>query len=86
MRLEQETNPHSQVVVGQLLRHGPEPRPVPEVPVLMLSERRVVGRSLTTRFGEFQADGLPPGPLDLCLLVGPEECIDVPLGAYSEAA
>lgn len=86
VRLEQETNPHGQVVVGQLLRHGPEPRPVSGVPVLVLADRRAVGRSLTTRFGEFQADGLPPGPLDLCLLVGPEECIELPLGALSEAA
>jgi hypothetical protein len=86
VRLEQETNPHSQVVVGQLLRHDPEPRPVPEIPVLVLSDKRVVGRSLTSRFGEFQADGLPPDPLDLCLLVGPEDCIDIPLGAFPQDA
>lgn len=83
VKIEHETSPHSQVVVGQLLHHGPEPRPAPNVPVLMLSRGRVVGRSLTSRFGEFQAESLPPDPLDLCLLVGAEECIDIPLGAHS---
>ena len=86
VRLEHETNPHAQVVVGQLLRHAPEPRPVPEVPVLVRSGGRVVGRSLTSRFGEFQADGLPPDPLELCLLVGDEDCIDIPLGTFPDEA
>lgn len=86
VKIEQETSPHSQVMVGQLLHHGPESRPAPEVPVLVLSHGRVVGRSLTSRFGEFQAGDLPPEPLELCLLVGPEECIDIPLGAHPQEA
>lgn len=86
VKLEQETSPHSQVMVGQLLHHGPEPRPAPGVPVLVLSRGRVVGRSLTSRFGEFQAADLPPDALQLCLLVGAEECIDLPLGADAEEA
>jgi len=80
LRLEPETNRHSQVVVGQLLRHRPELRPMSEVPVLVLSDRRVLSRSLTSRFGEFQATNLPLSSLDLCLLVGNDECIDLPLG------
>lgn len=80
VRVERETNPYSQVVVGQLLRHREETQPVPQVPVLVLSDGRVVGRDLTSRFGEFQAAGLPPEPLELCLLVGHETCIDIPLG------
>lgn len=80
VRLERETKPHSQIVVGQLLRHLDEVQPVAQVPVLVLSDGRVVGRDLTSRFGEFQAAGLPPEPLQLCLLIGEEACIDVPLG------
>ena len=83
VRLEHETIPHSQILVGQLLRHAPELRPVTEVPVLVLAAGKVVGRSLTSRFGEFQADGLPPDSLVLCLLVEPERCIEVPLGSFS---
>ena len=80
VRLEQGTNPRGQVVVGQLLQHQGEARPVAQVPVLVLSDGHVVGRDLTSRFGEFQAAGLPAEPLKLCLLVGQESCIDVPLG------
>ncbi len=80
VRLEQETNPYGQVVVGQLLQHRGEARPVAQVPVLVLSDGRVVGRDLTSRFGEFQAAGLPAEPLKLCLLIGQEACIEVPLG------
>jgi hypothetical protein len=86
VKLEQETSPHGQVLVGQLLRHGPRPRPAPGVPVLVMSRGRAVGRSVTSRFGEFQAENLPPDPLELCLLVGPEECIDIPLGAHAQEA
>lgn len=84
LRLEYETITHSQVLVGQLLRHAPELRPVAEVPVLVLAAGKVVGRSLTRRFGEFQADGLPPEPLELCLLVEPERWVEVSLGSLSE--
>lgn len=86
VKLEQETNPYSQVVVGQLLHHEPRLRPVPDAPVLVLSKSRVVARSLTSRYGEFQAVGLPPDPLNLCLLVGREDCIDIPLGDFHEDA
>jgi len=81
VRLEHETIPHSQILVGQLLRHAPEPCPVTGVPVLVLAGGKVVGRSLTSRFGEFQADRLPPDPLVLCLLVEPERRIEVSLGS-----
>jgi hypothetical protein len=77
VRMEHETNPPSTVLVGELLRGA---RPVPRVPVMVLAGDRVVGRSLTGRFGEFQAEGLPADPLRLCLLLDDEECIDLPLG------
>ena len=35
VRLEQETNPHRQVVVGQILCHQGEARPVSQIPVLV---------------------------------------------------
>ncbi|HEX9734622.1 MAG TPA: hypothetical protein VGG06_21835 [Thermoanaerobaculia bacterium] len=84
VRLEHETTPYGRVLVGQLLRHAPAPLPVTEVPVLVLAAGKVVGRSLTSRFGEFQADGLPPDPLALCLLVEPERWIEVSLGSLPE--
>ena len=80
VRLEQEDDPPSSVVVGQLLRRNGKIAPVPKVPVLVLADGRIVGRSLTSSFGEFQAEGLPLEPLNLCLLVEPEECIEIPLG------
>jgi hypothetical protein len=80
LRLEQETNPHRQVVVGQVLHHQGDVQPVSRVPVLVLSGGRVVGRDLTSCFGEFQAADLPPEALELCLLVNEEVRIDLPLG------
>ena len=84
IRLEHESGPNGTVVVGQLLRHQREVRPVPGIPVLVLSDGRIVGNSLTSRFGEFQAEGLPRAALSLSLLVSEGECIDLPLGAVSE--
>ncbi len=80
VQLEHETDPSSTVVVGQLLRCGDAPRPVPEIPVFVVSGDQLVGRSLTGRFGEFQAEGLPRDELDLCLIVGQKECLKLPLG------
>jgi hypothetical protein len=84
VRLEHENGAQGTVVVGQLLHHAEDPSPVPGIPVLVMSDQEVVGRSVTSRFGEFQAEGLPRAPLSLSLLVSDEECIDVPLGATSE--
>ena len=86
LRLEHDTEPNSTVVVGQLLHRGGEEgssttTPVVDVPVLAVEEGRIVGRSLTGRFGEFQAEGLPNKSLSLCLLVGPNECLELPVGA-----
>jgi hypothetical protein len=85
VRLEHENGPNGTVIVGQLLLQADdEARPVSGIPVLVLSDDQIVGRSLTSRFGEFQAEGLPRAPLSLSLLVSNEECIDVPLGGTSE--
>ena len=84
VRLEHENGPNGTVIVGQLLLQADEAQPVSGIPVLVLSDDQIVGRSLTSRFGEFQAEGLPRAPLSLSLLVSDEECIDVPLGATSE--
>ncbi len=82
VRLEREIDPAATVVVGELLRTGSEDaiHPVPEVPVLIRAGQQIVGRSVTGRFGEFQAEGLPDDPLRLCLLVGQNECLELPLG------
>lgn len=86
LRLEHDTEPNSTVVVGQLLHRDREQgivstSPISDVPVLAVEEGRIVGRSLTGRFGEFQAEGLPNKLSSLCLLVGPDECIELPIGA-----
>ena len=80
LRLEHEASPQSQIVIGQLLRHEETTEPVVDVPVLVLADGKVVGRDVTTRFGEFQAAGLPTAPLQLCLLVQSDSCIELPLG------
>lgn len=85
VRLETETShSHGQVVVGQLLRQQDTARPVSDAPLLVLHGDDVVGRALTSRFGEFQAVGLPSGPLRLCLLPGRNDQIDIPLGRELE--
>ena len=90
LRVEHDTEPQSTVVVGQLLRRSPGAEregtewtdaedPMQDIPVLALEAGRIVGRSKTGRFGEFQAEGLPNEALSLCLLVGTDECIELPL-------
>lgn len=86
LRLEHDTDPNSTVVVGQVVRRRmddpeAEAEPVTNLPVLAVEGGRIVGRSSTGSFGEFQAEGLPNDTLSLCFLVGPEECIELPLGA-----
>lgn len=79
VRMEQETDPASTVLVGELLRNQQGLQPVPHVPVLVKSGSRIVARSNTGRFGEFQAEGLPTEHLSLALMVGEQECIQLPL-------
>lgn len=81
LRLEQESE-QSSVVVGQLLRDGIHP--MSDVPVLLLAGGRVVGRSTTSEFGEFQAEGLPRQPLKLCLLIESDKNLEVPLATPEE--
>ncbi|MCP4658148.1 MAG: hypothetical protein GY856_22280 [bacterium] len=80
VQIEHEADPPATVVVGQLLRCHGTTQPVPEVPVFVVSGDRIVGRSLTGRFGEFQAEGLPREALDLCLVVAEKECLKLPMG------
>lgn len=80
VQIEHEADPPSTVVVGQLLCCRGATQPVPEVPVFVVSGDRIVGQSLTGRFGEFQAEGLPREALNLCLVVAEKECLKLPLG------
>lgn len=82
LRLEHEDGT---VVVGQLVERLDPPRPVADVPVLLVSEGRIVATSLTSPFGEFLAENLPSTPLNLWLLVGDEECLDISLEGFQEA-
>lgn len=65
-------------VTGQVLRRR-DSRPCSEATVMVLSGDTAVGASLTDDSGEFQADGLPEGPLDLWVQVGREQSVDFPL-------
>ncbi len=80
VRWEYEVEPHGTVVVGQILSRDGDTLPVCDVPILLVSGERLVGRTLTGEFGEFQTDGLPREPMTLFLLVGQEECLELPLG------
>ena len=71
---------HAGAVNGQLFSSQGS-QPVPQIPVLVLAGDDVVGTSWTGETGDFQADGLPEGPLNLCVLIGSEECIEFPLSA-----
>ena len=67
-------------LVGQILRSSGEAEPLPRTPVLVFAGDDIVGSSLTSPAGEFRADGLPESPLNLCLMVGGDACIEVELG------
>ncbi len=80
LKIERETDPGQTVVVGQVIdRQDGDPRPLRQVPVLLFSATRVVGRALSGPFGEFQADGLREDPVSLCLLISDDERLRVPL-------
>ncbi|RMH18307.1 MAG: hypothetical protein D6696_13380 [Acidobacteria bacterium] len=80
VRLEQEPAAQGTAMVGQVVEQkGAQAAALAEVPVLVLAGGDVVGRALTNRFGEFQADGLPAERLELCVLVRDDALIRVPL-------
>ncbi len=77
VRVEYETD--STVLVGEILRKS---RPLSEVPILVAAGDHIIARSLSGEFGEFQAEDLPRDSLNLSLLVGSGERIDLPLGLH----
>lgn len=84
VRWDQEAEPRTAVVVGQVLERPAEglggPRPAALIPVLVTSsDGEIAGHSVTSELGEFHAAGLPDGDLELHVLVGPETCIRLPL-------
>lgn len=76
VRMDHGTEPRSTVVVGHVLRRPA--RPVADIPVLVTAGGKIVERSVTSEFGEFQADGLPR-EVELYVLVGSETCLRLPL-------
>jgi len=81
VQVEHELEPPATVVVGQVTRREEAGEPVSRLPILLTSGKRIVGRAVTGSFGEFQAEGLPREDLSLCLLVGQDECLELPLAA-----
>jgi hypothetical protein len=71
-------------IVGQLISSDAEP--VCDVPVMLVAGGRVVDRSTTSEFGEFQAEGLPSEALEVYVLVGEDSCISVVLDEGKEIA
>ncbi|MCP3961403.1 MAG: hypothetical protein GY719_26450 [bacterium] len=82
VRMEQELESQGTVAVGQVSRHDEGARPLARVPVLVFSGMDEIGHTVTSRFGEFQFEGLPRRDLDLCLVVG-EDFLEIPLAAES---
>ncbi len=76
VRLEQDVQ--GVALTGQLLRTAGTV-PVSETPVLVLAGGQIVERSLTSTFGEFQAEGLPEEDLKLYVLTQLGSCIAIPL-------
>lgn len=79
LRLEPEGDPAGAVMVGQVLQHGDSPTPVVEAPVLVTSEGKIVERAVTSRFGEFHAEGLPQTALELYVLLDDDRSLRVPI-------
>lgn len=89
LRLEPETDFQHSVLVGQVVRLSGGVSPVAEVPVLALRRDRsgprdqVVVSTHTSRFGEFQAMGLPACQLDLLLRLDDDKYLELALPASS---
>ena len=67
------------VLTGQIVRHDGDAQPVPRTPVLILADDTIVRRVFSKESGEFHAEGLPDGPLRVCLLPGYTEVIEISL-------
>ncbi len=83
VRLEEEIEPRSTLAVGQVRSRGEQAEPLARVPVLVFAGKDEVAHALTSRFGEFQFEGLPRRPLELCLVIG-EDFLEVPLEPRAE--
>lgn len=79
LRLEHEVEPRSTTAVGQIT-HGDGSRPMSRVPVLVFAGGDEIGRTLTSRYGEFQFEALPRKSLDLCVVAG-DDFLEIPLEA-----
>lgn len=79
LRIESEAG--RTLVVGQLMRGGEQVEPLADVPILAVTGDRVWARSSTSDLGEFQAENLPSREVELLVLVGDQECLEIPLDA-----
>ncbi len=77
LRLEHELEPRGTTAVGQIT-HGDASHPISLVPVLVFSGPDEIGRTLTSRYGEFQFEALPHKTLDLCVVAG-EDFLEIPI-------
>jgi hypothetical protein len=79
LRLEPDPRASRTALVGQLVDLRDPLRPVPPVPVLLLSEDEVLTKTRTNGFGELQMDFGPHPSLRLCLALDDGRLIEVPI-------
>ena len=81
LRLEHDPESSRTALVGQLADSGDPLRAQAAVPVFVVSGEEVLAQTISNSMGEFQLD-YPPRPAPaLCLPVGDEQLIEVPLVA-----
>ncbi|MEA2602147.1 MAG: hypothetical protein QOF89_3139 [Acidobacteriota bacterium] len=79
LRLEPDPRASRAALVGQLVDLRDPLRPVPPVPVLLLSGDEILTQTRTNEFGEFQMDLEPHQSLRLCLALDGERLVEVPI-------
>ena len=88
LRLERQIGAASVSLVGQIAGRGEPPQPQIDVPVLLLSGRKIIAWTVTNAFGEFQIEYEPKPHLRLYLQPDFElrKHIQVPLSPLSGTA
>ncbi len=79
LRIEREPRGGRAVLVGQLADLGDPLRPVPPLPVFLLSEGEILASTGTNRLGEFQMSIEPRPAMQICFPLAGERLIEVPI-------
>src|ERR1700709_1564372 len=79
LRIERDPRGRQAVLVGQLADLGDPLCPVPQSPVLLMSEGEVLASTGHNRLGEFQMTIEPRAAMRLCLPLAGERLVEVPI-------